>query len=150
MTDRFFVFLLLTVAMTACSCSKESISDDEKIRNYLAENAIKAERHESGLYYVITQEGLEGEHPSPQSNVTVLYKGYLLDGRVFDQTVTQQPVSFNLQGVIDGWKIGIPLMEKKGKATFFVPSALGYGSRPPSAIPKNAVLIFDVELINFD
>lgn len=145
------LFLTGLIMSITLACNKDRISDDEKIRNYLFENGIDAQKHESGIYYLILKEGVGGEYPESNSNVKVLYKGYLLDGRVFDQTVTQQSVSFNLQGVIKGWQIGIQLMEKKSKASFFIPSHLGYGSySPSSSIPRDAVLIFDVELVDFD
>jgi FKBP-type peptidyl-prolyl cis-trans isomerase FkpA/FKBP-type peptidyl-prolyl cis-trans isomerase FklB len=50
--------------------------------------------------------------------------------------------------LIKGWQIGIPLMKKGGKATFYVPSELGYGGNDMGAIPPNSILIFDIELID--
>ena len=132
-------------------CNKDKRSDEEKILDYLAENNIEAIRHESGLYYQITKEGEEGQFPTINSTVSVQYRGYLLDGTVFDQTLNQVPAKFPLANVIEGWQIGIQLIEKGGKAFLIIPSDLAYGSNPPStAIPKNAVLAFDVELNNIE
>ncbi len=144
-----FVFLL--IVLLAVGCNKDKRSDEEKILDYIEENNIEATRHESGLYYKITQEGEEGHFPTINSTVSVLYRGYLLDGTVFDQTLNQVVAKFPLTNVIEGWQIGIPLIEKGGKALLIIPSNLAYGSSSPSAaIPKNSVLAFDIELNNIE
>ncbi len=147
------IFLLILTglfAITACSkdddTAKEQAKKDEQIiKDYLAENEIDAQRHESGMYYLITKEGT-GDQPTSTSRVEVFYKGYLTNGNVFDET-TQGSVIFNLQGLIEAWKIGIPLLKEGGSGTFFVPSALGYGSSAVGSIPANSVLIFEIDLV---
>jgi FKBP-type peptidyl-prolyl cis-trans isomerase len=80
----------------------------------------------------------------------VKYKGYLTNNQVFDETVGNNSIEFSLSGLIPGWQIGIPLLQRGGKGVFYLPSALGYGSRYAGTIPPNSVLIFDIELLNFD
>lgn len=144
--------LFLPVLLFLLSCNKDDNPqadiDDQIIRDYLSENNIDATKHSSGLYYTITVEGA-GEHPSANSTVTVRYKGYLTDGTVFDQTQGTETATFGLTSLIEGWKIGIPLLKKEGKGTFYIPSGLGYGSRATGSIPANSVLIFEIDLINF-
>jgi FKBP-type peptidyl-prolyl cis-trans isomerase FkpA len=89
-----------------------------------------------------------GGNPTINDEVTVFYKGYFLDDSVFDQT-SSDPISFPLGNVIKGWQEGIPLFKKGGKGKLFLPSVLAYGSNPPPGFPKNAVMIFDVELVDF-
>lgn len=132
------------------SCEKENSQahkDDQIIQDYIADNNIDATKHSSGLYYVITTEG-SGSHPAANSTVVVKYSGYLTDNNVFDQTEGNNSATFNLHGLISGWQIGIPLLKVGGKGTFFLPSALGYGSQGTGSIPANSVLIFDIELVN--
>ena len=145
-------WLMLTGFFMISACSKDDDTaeqqakkDEQIIKDYLAENGIEAQRDESGLYYVITKVG-SGSQPTSNSRVEVNYKGYLVDGTVFDET-TQGAVTFNLQGLIEGWKIGIPLLKEGGTGTFFVPSALGYGPNPVGPIPANSVLIFEIGLV---
>ena len=84
--------------------------------------------------------------PTPSNIITVKYKGYLLDGTVFDQNTTG--VDFRLGSLIRGWQIGFQKFKKGGKGKLLIPSALGYGSAAQGNIPKNSVLIFDVELVD--
>ncbi|MEM6321018.1 MAG: FKBP-type peptidyl-prolyl cis-trans isomerase [Bacteroidota bacterium] len=120
--------------------------DTEIIENYLTENGLTAEMGEFGLQYIIDEPGTGTDNPTQSSTVIVKYKGYLPNGDVFDEGDTLQT---NLQSVISGWRVGIPLFKKGGKGTIFLPSSLGYGVRGSAGIPPNQVLIFDVELINF-
>jgi FKBP-type peptidyl-prolyl cis-trans isomerase FkpA len=71
----------------------------------------------------------------------------LLNGTVFDGTTTQ-PISFKLGQVISGWQIGIPLIQKGGKIRLLIPSGLAYGPDGQGPIPGNAVLDFDIELLD--
>ncbi|MCC5927998.1 MAG: FKBP-type peptidyl-prolyl cis-trans isomerase [Cyclobacteriaceae bacterium] len=125
--------------------------DQKKIDDYLSQNSIDAEKTSSGLYYLIDSEG-SGPNPSMGDEVSVHYRGTLLDGTVFDSSFDRQdePFTFPIgQGmVIPGWDEGIALLKKGGKGKLFIPSKLAYGSRNMGTIQPNSVLIFDVELID--
>ena len=117
---------------------------------FMAENA-KAEGvkvTESGLQYKVIEEGT-GAKPSINSKVRVHYQGSLLDGTVFDSSIARgEPLEFMLTQVIAGWTEGLQLMSEGSKYRLFIPAKLGYGSRGAGqAIPPEAALIFDVELI---
>lgn len=146
-------FLLILFSATLLfQCNKDDVDrakvDDEKIQQYLKDNNLTATKHESGIYFIIGTPG-SGGSPKLSSTVRVFYKGYFLDKKVFDQTAAT-PVSFPLSNLIKGWQIAIPLLQKGGKGTFFIPSELGYGAFPPQGIPANAVLAFDIELVDFN
>lgn len=120
---------------------------------FLAEN-LKNENVKStpsGLQYIVEKEG-EGEHPTAEDEVTVHYTGKLLDGTVFDSSVSRgEPATFPLNRVIPGWTEGVQLMKEGGKYTFFIPSDLAYGPQGvPNAIPPHSTLIFEVELIKIN
>ncbi len=119
-------------------------------RAFLEQNAQRSEITvtASGLQYEVVRQGT-GPRPGPRDRVTVHYRGALTDGRVFDATTPERgPITFPLDRVIDGWTEGIQLMPVGSMYRFFIPSELAYGreGRPP-VIPGNAVLIFEVELI---
>ncbi|NOU25030.1 MAG: FKBP-type peptidyl-prolyl cis-trans isomerase [Methylotenera sp.] len=110
------------------------------------------------LQKIDTQVGT-GREAEPGFNVTVHYTGWLYDaaaegykGKKFDSSLDRnQPFNFFLGGgqVIQGWDEGFAGMKVGGKRTLIIPSELGYGARGAGgAIPPNANLIFDVELLD--
>lgn len=128
--------------------AEEKASDEDFIATFKAENP-NAQTTESGLTYVIEAEG-EGDKPANDANVVVNYTGKHTDGTVFDSSEGRGPASFNLQGVISGFREGLMLLGKGGKATLVMPSELAYGSvgTPDGSIKPNETLIFEVELID--
>lgn len=120
--------------------------DTKDIGQYLTENNITALQDTSGLQYVIYNNG-GGKKPSVNECVEVKYTGtFLKTGQVFDKS---EKISFPLNGVIAGWKLGIPMLGKGDSATFFIPSKLAYGPQGyQGAIPPDAVLIFNVTLLD--
>jgi peptidylprolyl isomerase len=105
---------------------------------------------ESGLRYKITQEG-KGQRAKAGDQVLVHYTGKLTNDTVFDSSHFRgQPFKFKLGAgqVIKGWDEGIALLNVGDKATFTIPSNLGYGSRAMGKIPADATLIFEVELVS--
>lgn len=103
----------------------------------------------TGLLYEETQVGT-GATPLATDKVTVHYHGMLLDGSVFDSSVDKgTPLTLGANQFIAGFSEGLQLMKEGGKMTFYIPSELGYGSRPAAggAIPASSALVFEVELI---
>jgi peptidylprolyl isomerase len=105
----------------------------------------------SGLIVEFLQEG-KGPLPAKGQTVVVHYTGTLLNGQKFDSSRDRgQPFSFVLgQGqVIKGWDEGLALMTVGSRAKLTIPPELGYGARgAANVIPPNAVLVFDVELLD--
>lgn len=146
------------------AASKEQMDTDiALIDEYLAAEGIEALTTEEGLRYVILEEGT-GPKPQVGQTVRVDYTGNVLNGPMFDTSVeedakaggkynaarTYQPFEFPLgRGqVIQGWDIGIGLLNEGTKARLFIPSPLAYGPRQRSAeITANAILVFDVTLV---
>jgi peptidylprolyl isomerase len=108
----------------------------------------------SGLRIIDTKPGT-GASPRTGQTVTVHYTGWLYvdgaKGKKFDSSVDRnEPFEFPIgQGrVIKGWDEGVGSMKVGGKRTLIIPPALGYGARGAGgAIPPNATLMFDVELL---
>lgn len=120
--------------------------DIEIIKKYLSDNNIDADSTESGLYYIIEEEGTGEQHPNSNSTVTVEYTGKFINEKIFDSGT----ISFSLSQVIEGWQEGIPLFKEGGKGKLFIPSGLGYGAYDYYNIPANSVLIFEIELLQVD
>ncbi|MEW5008450.1 MAG: FKBP-type peptidyl-prolyl cis-trans isomerase [Cycloclasticus sp.] len=105
----------------------------------------------SGLQYLVLQQGTGDVHPSAKDKVKVHYHGTLLDGSVFDSSVSRgEPISFGLNQVIKGWTEGVQLMVVGEKTRFFIPSELAYGKRSAGAIKGGSTLIFEVELLGIN
>lgn len=102
----------------------------------------------SGLQYQVLRE-CDGVKPTAASSVTVHYRGTLVDGTEFDSSYSRgQPATFPLNGVIAGWTEGVQLMSVGSLYRFTIPPELGYGAAGAGgAIPPNATLNFDIELL---
>lgn len=141
-----FLLPLLSLLILSVSCKdKKSQTEEDRdtILKYIADHNLNALSTSSGLYYVIEDEG-SGKRPNTKSDVQVIYKGYLTNGKVFDENTTG--LWLNLGQVIEGWKEGIPLFMEGGKGKLLIPSNLGYGQKASGDIPPNSVLIFDITL----
>jgi FKBP-type peptidyl-prolyl cis-trans isomerase FklB len=122
----------------------ELVAEGEK---FLEENAKKdgVVTTESGLQYKVIQEGT-GKSPGPEDQVTVQYRGRLVDGKEFDSSYKKgKPATFQLNGVIKGWSEGLQLMKEGGKAELYIPQKLAYGDRGPLG---HRALVFEVELLS--
>lgn len=106
---------------------------------------------DSGLQYQVLVE-CEGASPSATDSVTVHYVGTLEDGTEFDSSYSRgQPATFPLDGVIAGWTEGLQLMTVGSRYRFIIPPELAYGEAGAgAAIPPNATLIFEVELLGIE
>lgn len=144
---RFLILCLVLFSLTACNKESKVLEQNiEEIEQYVADNNMSGlQSTESGLHYIVSQEG-DGNFPTINDDVKVNYKGYLTDNYIFDQ---QTNAEFPLANVIEGWQEGIPKFSRGGSGYLFIPSKLGYGSNGSGSIPGNAVLIFEVDLVDF-
>ncbi|MFN3946251.1 MAG: FKBP-type peptidyl-prolyl cis-trans isomerase [Allosphingosinicella sp.] len=120
--------------------------------SYLARNAARdgVQTTASGLQFEVLQPGT-GDRPGNDDLVLVEYEGRLIDGTVFDSSERQGgPTPLPVAGLIPGFTEALQMMQKGGRYKIVIPPALGYGeSVPPNGpIPPNAVLEFDVTLVD--
>src|SRR5690554_1741378 len=106
---KVILFAALAILALFVSCDKngEKLSpkeqlekDIKEIKEYISDKGLDAKETNSGLHYVINKEGTRN-YPYANDNVTVRYKGYTIDGKVFDQS-DEEGITFNLQQVIKG------------------------------------------------
>lgn len=117
----------------------------------ISERWPKAVTTPSGLKYEVVEEGA-GETPKKGQVVTVHYTGKLLNGKKFDSSYDRkQPIDFPVGSgqVIKGWDEALLGMKKGEKRVLIIPPTLGYGPSGRGPIPPNAIMVFDVELVNF-
>jgi FKBP-type peptidyl-prolyl cis-trans isomerase FklB len=116
-------------------------------KKFMQDNAGKpgVKTTTGGLQYKIIEAG-KGKAPGPTDQVTVNYRGTLINGNEFDSSYERgEPATFQLNNVIRGWTEGLQLIKEGGKIQLFIPPELAYGRRGPMA---HRTLIFDVELIS--
>jgi FKBP-type peptidyl-prolyl cis-trans isomerase FklB len=124
-------------------------SNHAAARAFLAENGKKKDvvTTASGLQYKVLTPG-DGASPKPTDQVTVNYRGTLLDGTEFDSSYKRgQPATFPVNGVIPAWQEALVLMKPGAKWQLFVPPSLAYDLDSPPSIPPGSMLVFDVELL---
>ena len=121
-------------------------------KEFLATNATQkgVKTTASGLQYKVIAAGdLKAASPLPEDQVTVQYRGKLLDGTEFDSSYARgQPVPLTANRVIKGWQEALVLMKPGSKYQLFVPPELGYGMEARTGIPPGSLLVFDVELLS--
>jgi FKBP-type peptidyl-prolyl cis-trans isomerase FklB len=104
----------------------------------------------SGLQFKVLAPG-DKKAPAigPTDEVTVEYRGKLLDGSEFDSSYSRGvPTSFPVNGVIKGWQEALVLMKPGAKWQLFIPPDLAYGPNPHPKIPGGSLLIFDVSVVS--
>ncbi|HEY6002255.1 MAG TPA: FKBP-type peptidyl-prolyl cis-trans isomerase [Anaeromyxobacter sp.] len=117
---------------------------------YLAKMAKSpnAKKTPSGAIVLTEKEGT-GASPKDTDKVKVNYTGTLVNGNVFDSSAGRGPAEFALTGVVKCWTEALQLMKVGGKAKVVCPPAIAYGEQGhPPQVPGNAVLTFDVELLD--
>ncbi len=104
----------------------------------------------SGLHWKVIEPGV-GDPPGFADEVTVHYRGTLIDGRQFDSSYDRgEPATFPMNGVIKGFSSGLSKIARGGKVEIYIPADLGYGDnpRPGGIIEPGDALIFECELVD--
>ena len=151
MRSCFLISILVSIIFCSCDPVETAKRKNERqIQKYMEKNNINGIATGTGLYYEITRTG-DGQTPTILDEVTVDYEGRLKNDDIFDSSYERgAPSTFYLTQVIAGWTEGLQLIERGGAATLLIPSHLGYGKLGSFPnIPGDAVLVFDVELVDF-
>ena len=143
-----------TIFRTAVAAVATAVSTPLAVQTALAQTAGKPMTTASGLQIIDSKVGT-GASPKTGQTCVMHYTGWLYEngqkGKKFDSSVDRnEPFEFPIgqRQVIAGWDEGVASMKVGGKRTLIIPPALGYGARGAGgAIPPNATLMFDVELL---
>jgi len=134
---------------------KEKAKEIADLEKYIAGKNIKTQKSENGVLVEIENAGTEPKADTGKQ-VSVFYKGYTVDGKVFDTNTGKDaqhkdPINVVLgkQGVIPGWEEGLKFFGKGGKGKLYIPAMMAYGpqGRPPVITPFSN-LIFDIEVVD--
>lgn len=170
---KLSVFILLaTVLFSGCVSEEENSQiiferDLKNIELYLSENAIASVKEfkdpASGVVMYWQELSASGKLPLVGDTLKVDYVGKLSTNKVFDtslESVAKENDLFNANRVyaplevlfgygqvIPGFEFALSKMEMGDKATVIIPSVYGYGSQESAAIPKNSILIFEIDMV---
>ena len=142
----------------------EKKTEPGKIKKYITDNNLKLTTSPSGLYYAINQTG-QGPMPAAGDTAVVNYTGRFVNGKVFDTNIKAEAIKAKLQinpmnpykpirfplgaaGMIPGFNEGVMLLNKGGKASLIIPSALAYGEQGNGLVGPFTPLVFDIELVD--
>ncbi|MEJ5993294.1 FKBP-type peptidyl-prolyl cis-trans isomerase [Pedobacter sp. Du54] len=121
--------------------------DDKHITDFIAAKGLTGfTKHPSRVYQSVSVAGT-GPSIKSFSTITVKYTGRLLNGTIFDQSGTTDLVS-SLSDLVPGWIKSLPGITKGSKLRLLIPSDLGYGKAGNGIIPGNAILDFDIEIVD--
>lgn len=145
-----------TLVIAGCGQKKENTTtmsyDLSATSNakFLAENKVKdgVTTTADGLQYRVIKSGSGKRVTSGADKVTVTYKGWTIDGHVFDQTQPGATATFPAGALIPGWVEALRLMKEGDEWQLVIPSDLGYGEQGAGAdIGPNQTLVFDMTLV---
>ncbi|MCB9308628.1 MAG: FKBP-type peptidyl-prolyl cis-trans isomerase [Lewinellaceae bacterium] len=142
------IFGIALLAFLGCSSDITDI-EIETIQTYVAENKLAIDTSYNDVFIHFDNYGDTAEHMSDASYVTMKYVGFYLDNEVFDSTATNQPVTIKLSSLISGLQLGLVHFGKGGSGYLFIPSYLGFDNKPPYGMRKNAILAYQVEILDY-
>jgi FKBP-type peptidyl-prolyl cis-trans isomerase len=148
---RHILFILLA-GLTLFGCN--TYSEDQKLSlNSEAENYAKKQKWnyevlDGGLILEVLKKGTGTEKIQSGSEVSISYKGTLMNGKKFDITEPGKPFNANLKGLIGGFQLGLLNQVAGTKLRLVIPPQLGYGDDALDKIPANSVLVFEILIEN--
>ncbi len=148
MRSKLIVLGLMAILAISCGktgdsgCTPVPVANEKSAMvKFCTDNNITYTEHPSGLLYQIMIPG-SGAALDANSTVAAIYTGKFLNGVTFEANAT--PATFGLNQVIEGWRIGIPLIKRGGKIRLIIPSSLAYSCIGRGSIPPNTPLYFEV------
>jgi FKBP-type peptidyl-prolyl cis-trans isomerase len=145
-----FLLTSLIIVLLFNSCSKDKgcvqnpvSAEKASMVAYCSTNNINYTEHSSGILYEIITPGAS-IRPTLDSKVFMYYTGKLLDGTTFDYQADPTKTGWQLKNLIEGWQIGLPLIQQGGHIKLVIPSSLAYGCTGSGSIPANSPLFFDI------
>jgi FKBP-type peptidyl-prolyl cis-trans isomerase len=138
---------------TATAMAPAADISPESNKKYLDENGKRAgvKVTSDGLQYRVIKAGTGKTATAPTDMVTVTYKGSLITGQVFDQTMDGMPATFPAGQLIPGWVEALQMMKEGDEWEIVIPSNLGYGEAGAGGvIPPNQTLVFQMALLKVE
>ena len=142
----FIPFLIVSQLLISCGgySDTEKVQYDSEIQTLIRKNNWKMTKSDSGIYEEIKKEG-DGNEIRLRDKILVEYTGYFTNGIIFDKS--KKPVEFDLSSLIGGWKEVLVGKRAGCETRFICPPYMAYGRAGKDKIPENAILVFDVKVL---
>lgn len=159
MKNNLLAILVFVVALSGAGCLKSSnngtctdklvSSETTAMQDYATNHGMTVTTHSSGIMYQVINAGNGAVVPNGNSKIFVKYTGkFVSNDNIFDQQNNSAATGWTLNTLIPAWQIGLPLIGEGGTIKLIVPSSLAYGCRGFGSIPPDAILYFEVELVD--
>lgn len=152
--SRVLAVAALALSLAGCVKGDEPCNDKTPsqeapaMQAYAASKGYTMATTPEGIYYEIINGG-SGVTPTPSSKIFVTYTGKLIStDAVFDSQTDHTKTGWTLSGLIPGWQLALPLIKEGGQLRVIIPSSLAYGCNGYASIPGNAVLFFELTLVD--
>jgi FKBP-type peptidyl-prolyl cis-trans isomerase FkpA len=123
-------------------------AQQQEITQYASAQGLDGQFTTQGLYYeIVAGQDSAAAKPSNSDEVRVAYEGSFLNGQVFARVDSQDQFSIQISQTIEGWRIGLPLMNEGASIIMILPSELAYGNNGNGTIPPNTILRYDLTLL---
>lgn len=131
-------------------CSSDfTESEIEDIKKYGEEMALSFEKEPESVFIHFEERGDTTNMIESTSNVQLKYIGFYLDGVIFDNTFSDTSTTIKVSSLLTGLQIALPYFGKGGSGYILIPSAQGFGSKPPFGIRKNEIIAYYVEILDY-
>lgn len=158
MKNNLLAIIVFVVSLSGTGCLKSTnngtcvdklvSSEVTAMQDYATSHGMTVSTHSSGLMYQVINPG-NGIAPSGSSKIFVKYTGkFTSNDNIFDQQNNSAATGWTLNTLIPAWQIGLPMIGEGGIIKLIVPSSLAYGCRGFASIPPDAILYFEIELVD--
>ena len=149
---RFFTLLVSLIVLGGCVQDSPNVKQIANMKFFIENQAQEGINViEKGLHYAVLNSGdINSKSPELSDTITAHFHGTLTDGTVFWSSVeSNEPLTIQLSGLIEGCQKVISLMKINDKWRVYIDPSMAYGDEARPGIPSNSILVFDIELLDF-
>ena len=149
---RFFTLLVSLIVLGGCVQDSPNVKQIANMKFFIENQAQEGINViEKGLHYAVLNSGdINSKSPELSDTITAHFHGTLTDGTVFWSSVeSNEPLTIQLSGLIEGCQKVISLMKINDKWRVYIDPSMAYGDEGRPGIPSNSILVFDIELLDF-
>ena len=149
---RFFTLVISLIVLSGCVQDSPNVKQIANLKFFIENQAQEGINViEKGLHYAVLNSGdINSKSPELSNTITAHFHGTLTDGTVFWSSVeSNEPLTIQLSGLIEGCQKVISLMKVNDKWRVYIDPSMAYGDEGRPGIPSNSILVFDIELLDF-